>query len=40
MLRRAGAAVTIDWVRGSHGLAPQDLDVGARFLGGLVGAGT
>jgi len=32
LLRRAGAAVTIDWIRGSHGLAPQDLDVGARFL--------
>ena len=34
LLRRAGAAVTIDWIRGSHGLTPQDLDVGARFLAG------
>ena len=32
LLTRAGAAVTIDWIRGSHGLAPQDLEVGARFL--------
>jgi predicted esterase len=32
LLRRAGAAVTIDWIRGGHGLTPQDLDVGARFL--------
>ena len=39
LLRRAGAAVTIDWVRGSHGLAPQDLEIGARFLGGLTSDG-
>jgi predicted esterase len=39
LLRRAGAAVTIDWVRGSHGLAQQDLEIGARFLGGLPIAG-
>lgn len=38
LLRRAGAAVTIDWIRGGHGLAPQDLDVGARFLAGWVPA--
>jgi phospholipase/carboxylesterase len=36
LLRRAGAAVTIDWIRGSHGLTAQDLDVGATFLAGLV----
>jgi phospholipase/carboxylesterase len=34
LLRRAGATVTIDWIRGGHGLTPQDLDVGARFLAG------
>ncbi|MEP6688183.1 MAG: alpha/beta hydrolase [Gemmatimonadales bacterium] len=39
LLRQAGAAVTIDWVRGSHGLAQQDLELGARFLAGLIGAG-
>ena len=38
LLRRAGAAVTIDWIRGSHGLAPEDLEVGGRFLRGLAGA--
>jgi len=39
LLRRAGAAVTIDWVRGSHGLAQQDLEIGAKFLEGLTIAG-
>jgi phospholipase/carboxylesterase len=38
LLRRAGAAVTVDWIRGGHGLTPQDLDVGARFLAGWVAA--
>jgi predicted esterase len=38
LLRRAGAAVTIDWIRGGHGLAPQDLEVGARFLAGRAPA--
>jgi phospholipase/carboxylesterase len=32
LLRRAGAAVTIDWIRGGHGLAQEDLEVGERFL--------
>jgi phospholipase/carboxylesterase len=38
LLRRAGAAVTIDWIRGSHGLSPQDLEIGARFLAEWVPA--
>lgn len=38
LLRRAGAAVTIDWIRASHGLAQEDLEVGERFLRGLAGA--
>ncbi|HUR94608.1 MAG TPA: alpha/beta hydrolase [Gemmatimonadales bacterium] len=32
LLQRAGAAVTIDWIRGGHTLAAQDLELGARFL--------
>jgi predicted esterase len=32
LLRRAGAAVSLDWVRGSHGLTPSDVEIGARFL--------
>jgi phospholipase/carboxylesterase len=32
LLRHAGAAVSLDWIRGGHGLAPADLEVGARFL--------
>jgi predicted esterase len=32
LLRRAGAAVTIDWIRGGHALTPSDLEIGARFL--------
>jgi phospholipase/carboxylesterase len=39
LLRRAGAAVTIDWVRGGHGLTQQDLELGARFLAGLTDSG-
>jgi predicted esterase len=39
LLRRAGAAVTLDWVRGGHNLAAQDLDIGARFLQGIAGGG-
>ena len=39
LLRRAGAAVTIDWVRGSHGLGQQDLEIGVRFLEGVTVAG-
>jgi phospholipase/carboxylesterase len=38
LLRRAGAAVTIDWIRGGHGLAQQDLELGSRFLEGLTGS--
>jgi predicted esterase len=37
LLRRAGAAVSLDWVRGGHNLAAQDLDIGARFLQGIAG---
>jgi len=39
LLRRAGAAVTIDWIRGGHGLTQQDLELGARFLAGLTDSG-
>ena len=39
LLRRAGAADTIDWVRGGHGLTQQDLELGARFLAGLTDSG-
>ena len=35
LLRRAGATVTIDWIRGGHGLTPTDVEVGARFLAGM-----
>ena len=34
LLRRAGADVSLDWIRGGHGITPSDLDVGARFLQG------
>jgi phospholipase/carboxylesterase len=37
LLRRAGAAVSLDWIRGGHGLAPADLDVGGKFLLEVVG---
>jgi phospholipase/carboxylesterase len=36
LLRRAGAAVTLDWIRGGHGLTPSDLEIGARFLSGVA----
>lgn len=39
LLRRAGASVSLDWVRGGHGLTPEDLDIGGRFLAGIAGAG-
>jgi phospholipase/carboxylesterase len=39
LLRRAGAAVSLDWVRGGHNLAAEDLDIGARFLTGIAGGG-
>ena len=32
LLRRAGAEVSIDWIRGGHGLTPSDVEVGRRFL--------
>jgi phospholipase/carboxylesterase len=35
LLRRAGATVTIDWIRAGHGLAPSDLEIGGRFLAGF-----
>lgn len=38
LLRRAGASVSLDWIRGGHGLTQSDLDIGARFLAGRVGA--
>jgi predicted esterase len=38
LLRRAGAAVTIDWIRGGHQLAARDLEVGAHFLAGVPAA--
>jgi predicted esterase len=36
LLKRAGAAVTVDWIRGGHGFTPSDVDIGARFLAGLA----
>jgi len=36
LLRRAGAAVSLDWIRGGHNLTPSDLEIGTRFLGGPV----
>jgi len=35
LLERAGAAVTVDWIRGGHGLTPKDLEIGTRFLAGI-----
>jgi phospholipase/carboxylesterase len=32
LLRRAGAKVTLDWIRGGHNLTPADLEIGAGFL--------
>jgi predicted esterase len=39
LLQRAGATVTVDWIRGGHGLTAQDLEVGARFLQEVAAAG-
>jgi predicted esterase len=36
LLERAGAAVTVDWIRGGHGLTPTDVEIGARFLAGIA----
>ncbi len=38
LLQRAGASVSVDWIRAGHGLARQDLDVGQRFLAQVVGS--
>jgi phospholipase/carboxylesterase len=39
LLRRAGAAVTLDWIPGGHGLTREDLTIGARWLRETTGAG-
>jgi predicted esterase len=36
LLERAGAAVTVDWIRGGHELTPSDVEIGARFLAGIA----
>jgi len=36
LLERAGAAVTVDWIRGGHGLTPTDVEIGTRFLAGIA----
>jgi len=36
LLERVGAAVTVDWIRGGHGLTPKDLEIGTRFLAGIA----
>jgi len=36
LLRRAGADVSLDWIRAGHSLVPSDLDIGARFLSNEV----
>ena len=36
LLERTGAAVTVDWIRGGHGLTPTDVQIGARFLAGIA----
>lgn len=38
LLRGAGANVSLDWLKVGHTLSPADLELGARFLGGLSGA--
>ena len=37
LLRRAGASVSLDWIRGGHNLTPSDLEIGARFLAARPG---
>jgi len=32
LLRRAGASVSLDWVKVGHSLSPADLEIGAHFL--------
>jgi phospholipase/carboxylesterase len=36
LLRRAGASVSVSWIRGGHRLTPEDLEIGARFLSGTT----
>jgi predicted esterase len=38
LLRRAGAAVSLEWIDGGHRLTRQDLEIGRRFLSARVGA--
>lgn len=38
LLRRAGANVSLDWIKVGHTLSPADLEIGERFLAGLSGA--
>jgi phospholipase/carboxylesterase len=35
LLRRAGANVSLDWLKVGHTLSSTDLEIGARFLAGL-----
>jgi phospholipase/carboxylesterase len=35
LLRRAGATVSLDWLKVGHTLSPADLELGTRFLGAL-----
>jgi phospholipase/carboxylesterase len=37
LLRRSGASVSLDWIRGGHGLTQPDLDIGARWLATVSG---
>jgi phospholipase/carboxylesterase len=39
LLRRSGASVSLDWIRGGHGLTQSDLDIGARWLATVSGRG-
>jgi len=32
LLRRSGASVSLDWIRGGHGLTEADVEIGRRFL--------
>ncbi|MEP7176633.1 MAG: alpha/beta hydrolase [Gemmatimonadales bacterium] len=38
LLRRAGARVSLEWIRGGHGLTPADVEVGTRFLSDQTGS--
>ena len=38
LLRRAGADVSLDWLKVGHTLSAADLEIGARFLAGLSAA--